>query len=167
MVLETNRPYLIPLKERLALPADVRGKANPKSSTGRLDVFTRVITDESYRFDEIAFGYDGPLYLEVVPLSFPVRVREDLTLNQLRLSVGHPELSDDDVRRSHREQPLLFNDGEPVGGRPARAGERHVPEPGSPRRRGRPSRIPGPRQRAAARCHPRRRRSIPSRTGRR
>ena len=56
MVLETNRPYLIPLKERLALPADVRGKANPKSSTGRVDVFTRVITDESFRFDEIAAG---------------------------------------------------------------------------------------------------------------
>src|SRR6476469_7630764 len=81
VVLETNRPYLIPLKERLALPAGVRGKANPKSSTGRLDVFTRVITDESYRFDEIADAYDGQLYLEVVPLSFPVRVREDLSLN--------------------------------------------------------------------------------------
>ena len=85
VVLETNRPYLIPLKERLVLPADVRGKANPKSSTGRVDVFTRVITDESFRFDEVADGYEGPLYLEVVPLSFPVRVREDLTLNQLRL----------------------------------------------------------------------------------
>lgn len=114
VVLETNRPYLIPLKERLALPADIRGKANPKSSTGRVDVFTRVITDESFRFDEIAAGYDGPLYLEVVPLSFPVRVREDLTLNQLRLSVGRPELTDDDIREQHRERPLLFSGGEPV-----------------------------------------------------
>jgi dCTP deaminase len=114
VVLETNRPYLIPLKERLALPDDVRGKANPKSSTGRLDVFTRVITDESYRFDEIALGYEGPLYLEVVPLSFAIRVREDLTLNQLRLSVGRPELGDDGVREAHREHPLLFKNGEPV-----------------------------------------------------
>jgi dCTP deaminase len=114
VVLETNRPYLIPLKEQLALPDNVRGKTNPKSSTGRLDVFTRVITDESYRFDEIAFGYSGPLYLEVVPLSFAIRVREDLTLNQLRLSVGHPELDDDELRRSHQEQPLLFKDGDPV-----------------------------------------------------
>ena len=114
VVLETNRPYLIPLKERLSLPANVRGKTNPKSSTGRLDVFTRVITDESYRFDEIAFGYSGPLYLEVVPLSFAIRVREDLTLNQLRLSVGHPELSDEEVRRSHEEHALLFKDGKPV-----------------------------------------------------
>jgi dCTP deaminase len=114
VVLETNRPYLIPLKERLSLPPNVRGKTNPKSSTGRLDVFTRVITDESYRFDEVAFGYSGRLYLEVVPLSFAIRVREDLTLNQLRLSVGHPELSDDDVRVSHRVQALLFQHGEPV-----------------------------------------------------
>jgi dCTP deaminase len=113
-VLETNRPYLIPLKERLSLPSGVRGKANPKSSTGRLDVFTRVITDESYRFDEIAPGYNGPLYLEVVPLSFATRVREDLSLNQLRLSVGRPELDDDDLRAFHREQPLLFRRGEPV-----------------------------------------------------
>jgi dCTP deaminase len=114
VVLETNRPYLIPLKERLALPPELRGKANPKSSTGRVDVFTRVITDESFRFDEIAAGYDGPLYLEVVPLSFPVRVREDLTLNQLRLSVGRPELTDDDIRELHARQPLLFHHGEPV-----------------------------------------------------
>ena len=113
-VLETNRPYLIPLKERLALPAGVRGKANPKSSTGRLDVFTRVITDGSYRFDEIAAGYVGNLYLEVVPLSFAIRVREDLALNQLRLSVGRPELDDDALRAFHRRQPLLFTAGEPV-----------------------------------------------------
>ena len=114
VVLETNRPYLIPLKERLALPPTVRGKANPKSSTGRADVFTRVITDGSYRFDEIAAGYEGGLYLEVVPLSFPVRVREDLSLNQLRLSVGRAELSDEEVRAFHTEQPILFDRGEPV-----------------------------------------------------
>ena len=66
-VLETNRPYLIPLIEEVALPPEVRGRANPKSSTGRLDVFTRVITDRSFRFDEIAAGYHGRLWLEVVP----------------------------------------------------------------------------------------------------
>jgi dCTP deaminase len=114
VVLETKRPYLIPLKERLVLPAGVRGKANPKSSTGRIDVFTRVVTDESYRFDEIADGYEGPLFLEVVPLSFAVRVREDLSLNQLRLSVGTAKLSDDDVRAFHRREPLLFDRDKPV-----------------------------------------------------
>ncbi|HTW19412.1 MAG TPA: 2'-deoxycytidine 5'-triphosphate deaminase [Mycobacteriales bacterium] len=113
-VLETNRPYLIPLKERLSLPPGVRGKANPKSSTGRADVFTRVITDGSSRFDEIADGYHGGLYLEVVPLSFPVRVREDLSLNQLRLAVGRAQLSDDEVREHHRRQPILYLDGGPL-----------------------------------------------------
>ena len=113
-LLETNRPYLIPLKERVSLPAGMRAKANPKSSTGRADVFTRVITDESYRFDEVSDGYDGPLYLEVVPLSFAVRVREDLSLNQLRLSVGRAELTDDDIRSFHRHTPLLFDRGRPV-----------------------------------------------------
>ncbi len=114
VVLETNRPYLIPLKERLALPPGVRGKANPKSSTGRVDVFTRVITDHSDRFDEIAPGYHGRLYLEVVPLSFAVRARADLSLNQLRLSVGRTQLSDDALRRFHAEHPVLFADAAPV-----------------------------------------------------
>lgn len=111
VVLETNRPYLIPLKERLALPPTVRGKANPKSSTGRADVFTRVITDRSSRFDEVAAGYQGGLYLEVVPLSFPIRVREDLSLNQLRLSTGVTELVDGDIRTFHESQPILFSEG--------------------------------------------------------
>lgn len=114
VVLETNRPYLIPLKERLSLPKGMRAKANPKSSTGRVDVFTRVITDHSYRFDEIADGYEGGLYLEVVPLSFAIRVREDLSLNQIRLSVGRAELTDQEVREFHARQPLLFKRGEPV-----------------------------------------------------
>ena len=116
-VLESSRPYLIPLKERLALPAEIRGKANPKSSTGRADVFTRVITDGSYRFDEIAAGYGGQLYLEVVPLSFPVRVRENLSLNQLRLSTGPTSLSDEDVRQFHAEEPILFSEGRAVSPR--------------------------------------------------
>jgi dCTP deaminase len=113
-VLETNLPYLIPLKECLALPSTMRAKANPKSSTGRADVFTRVITDEGSRFDEIAAGYTGGLYLEVVPLSFPVRVREDLSLNQLRLSVGSTPLTDAELLEAHHVDPLLFADGKPV-----------------------------------------------------
>jgi dCTP deaminase len=113
-VLDKMRPYLIPLKERLRLPPEVRARANPKSSTGRADVFTRVITDRSSTFDEIAHGYQGPLWLEVVPLSFAVRVGEDLTLNQLRLSVGRSRLSDDDLRAFQRDRPLLFEGGSPV-----------------------------------------------------
>jgi len=113
-VLETNRPYLIPLIEQLELPGDIRGRTNPKSSTGRLDVFTRVITDQSFRFDEIRPGYRGRLYLEVVPLSFTVRVRQGLALNQLRLATGRARLTDEEIRALHRESPLLYREGRPL-----------------------------------------------------
>lgn len=108
-VLDTLRPYLIPLKEQLALPRAVRARANPKSSTGRVDVFTRVITDHSSAFDDIEAGYEGKLYLEVVPLSFPIRVREDLCLNQLRLMVGRAALSDEEIRAAHERSPILYS----------------------------------------------------------
>jgi dCTP deaminase len=113
-VLEPNRPYLIPLLESLRLPPGVRAKANPKSSTGRLDVFTRVITDKSYRFDEIREGYEGQLFLEVVPLSFAVKVNESLALNQLRLVTGRPLLSDDELLEVHGRTPLLYANGQPL-----------------------------------------------------
>jgi len=113
-MLEVGHPYLVELKERLHLPDGLRGRANPKSSTGRIDVFTRVITDRSERFDEIAPGYDGSLYLEIVPLSFAIRVREDLTLNQLRLIMGRPALSDAAIREAHEREPLLYRAGDPV-----------------------------------------------------
>jgi dCTP deaminase len=113
-MLERGRPYLIPLMEHLELPPDMRGKTNPKSSTGRLDVFTRVITDRNNRFDEIPAGYSGRLYLEVVPLSFAVRVERMLSLNQLRLSVGEAQLRDAEIREVHREIPLLYTEAGPV-----------------------------------------------------
>jgi dCTP deaminase len=106
--LERDRPYLIPLAERLDLPPDVRAKTNPKSSTGRLDVFTRVMTDRNNRFDEIATGYEGKLYLEVVPRSFAIKVKEGVSLNQLRLIRGNVQLTDDDIRHVHSEHPLLY-----------------------------------------------------------
>ncbi len=83
--LERDRPYLVPLIEQLRLPEEIRAKTNPKSSTGRLDVFTRVLTDRSHRFDEIAAGYHGTLYLEIVPRTFAIRVKTGLALNQVRL----------------------------------------------------------------------------------
>jgi len=110
-MLEAGQPYLVELKERLHLPKGLRGRTNPKSSTGRVDVFTRVITDGSDRFDEIVPGYEGGLYLEVVPLSFAVRVREDLTLNQLRLTMGRATLTDREILAAHAEEPLLYRTG--------------------------------------------------------
>ena len=112
--LERDRPYLVPLIERLRLPADVRAKANPKSSTGRLDVFTRVLTDRSHRFDEIAAGYHGGLYLEIVPRTFAIRVRTGLALNQVRLIRGDARLSDEQLLALHGESPLLYLDSAPI-----------------------------------------------------
>lgn len=108
--LQRGSVYLIPLLESLALPPDVRGRSNPKSTTGRLDVFTRVITDGTPRFDEIRAGYQGPLYLEVSPQSFPVRVRPGLSLNQLRLVAGAAALADDELAALYRRTPLLYDD---------------------------------------------------------
>jgi dCTP deaminase len=83
-VLERGCVYIIPLLEHLALPESICGIANPKSSTGRLDIFTRLTTDGSDVFDRVARGYEGPLYAEVAPRSFSVRVRKGAKLNQIR-----------------------------------------------------------------------------------
>ncbi|HWP35654.1 MAG TPA: 2'-deoxycytidine 5'-triphosphate deaminase [Thermodesulfobacteriota bacterium] len=113
-ILEKGHVYIIPLLEGLRLPRGVRGKANPKSTTGRLDIFTRVITDRGWKFEEIRAGYAGPLYLEVVPSSFTIRVRAGLSLNQLRLMEGDPSLSDDELVRLNEQCQLILG---PMGGR--------------------------------------------------
>src|SRR4030095_8412184 len=84
--------------------------ANPKSSTGRLDVFTRVITDRARGFDRIEPGYHGPLYAEISPKTFPVLVREGTRLSQLRLRRGHAALSADELGALHARERLV--DGE-------------------------------------------------------
>lgn len=89
-VLEKGCVYIVELQERLALPAGVQARANPKSSTGRVDVFVRLLTDRGAAFDDVAAGYAGPLYLEIVPQTFSVLVRAGTRLNQLRLKVGDP-----------------------------------------------------------------------------
>jgi dCTP deaminase len=108
--LQRGSVYLVQLQESLALPETVRGRCNPKSTTGRLDIFTRVIADETARFDEIPAGYRGPLFLEVSPQSFPVRVHAGTSLSQLRLMAGATTLSDTALERLYRETPLLFDD---------------------------------------------------------
>lgn len=94
-VLETGCVYLVPLQEYLNLPQDLSASANPKSSTGRLDVFTRVITDYGQQFDQIERGYDGPLYVEIAPRTFPVLAQTGEKLVQIRFRIG-----DMDVLRS-------------------------------------------------------------------
>jgi dCTP deaminase len=112
--LERDRPYLVPLIEELRLPGEIRAKANPKSSTGRLDVFTRVLTDRNHRFDEIAPGYHGKLYLEVVPRTFAIRVKTGLALNQVRLMSADARLSDEQLLALHSQRPLLYLDSRAV-----------------------------------------------------
>lgn len=134
-VLEPNCTYIIPLLEELHLPLslgsvqrnlfdesenrsdlliysdeNLTAKTNPKSSTGRLDIFTRVVTDYSRRFEEISAGYSGKLYLEVVPKSFPIRVKTGQRLNQLRIRHGFSRITDEDIIRNHLRDPILFSE---------------------------------------------------------
>ena len=106
-VLETGCVYLVPLMEALALPERTGGFANPKSSTGRIDVFTRVITDFGVEFDKAPPGYKGHLYLEVSPRTFPVLVRAGSRLSQIRFRRGNPAHSDAEIKRLHQESALV------------------------------------------------------------
>jgi len=114
-VLETGCVYIVPLIERLALPADIAAATNPKSSTGRLDVFTRVIADETRGFDRVAAGYEGPLYAEISPKTFPILVREGTRLSQLRLHRGDAMLNAEALRALHASERLVDRDDAVMG----------------------------------------------------
>ncbi|MGB0575149.1 MAG: 2'-deoxycytidine 5'-triphosphate deaminase [Alphaproteobacteria bacterium] len=109
-LLETGCVYLVPLQESLALSDGLSGVANPKSSTGRLDVFTRLITDQAPDFDVVTKGYRGPLFAEIFPRTFSVIVRTGTRLNQLRLSRGTPDVREAELKRLLRDQPVLDRD---------------------------------------------------------
>jgi dCTP deaminase len=106
-VLETGCVYIVPLLESLALPHSISGATNPKSSTGRLDVFTRVIADGVTAFDQIPAGYKGALYAEICPQTFPIIARTGSKLSQLRFRVGNPREDDDGLRRLQNELTLV------------------------------------------------------------
>jgi dCTP deaminase len=114
-VLETGCVYIVPLLESLALPDDVSAAANPKSSTGRLDVFTRVIADETQGFDRIRAGYHGPLYAEISPKTFPILVREGTRLSQIRFRRGHAQLDAENLRALHARERLTDDADADVG----------------------------------------------------
>lgn len=106
-VLETGCVYIVPLLESVDFSSRVSGVANPKSSTGRIDVFTRLITDYAPAFDRIEPGYSGPLFAEISPRTFPVLVRKGSKLNQLRVRRGSPQFTDTQLKRLHAETPLV------------------------------------------------------------
>jgi dCTP deaminase len=112
-VFEKDCVYIIPLVEELNLPENISGKANPKSTTGRLDIFTRLITDYGTEFDRVPPGYKGKLYAEVVSRTFTVALRAGMRLSQLRFVQGNPRSSDSAIRGLDREEPLVYDEDSP------------------------------------------------------
>ncbi len=109
-ILQRGRVYIVPLLERVSLPPHISGRANPKSTTGRLDVFTRLITDNGTEFENVPAGYSGPLFAEIFPRTFSIRVRTGTTLNQLRLFQGNKSHQRLDLNKVHSETPVVFDE---------------------------------------------------------
>jgi len=115
-VLETGCVYVAPLLEALDLPHDVAASANPKSSTGRLDIFTRVMSDRGQEFDKIPAGYSGPLYIEISPRTFPIIVRTGSRLSQIRFRKGSATLSGTELAALHAKEKLVAADAANITG---------------------------------------------------
>ena len=114
-LLKKGSVYIVPLQEELFLPDFISGRANPKSSTGRLDIFTRLITDYAAKFEDVRPGYKGRLYAEIAPLTFDVIVREGSRLNQLRLSHGAPRSSDTMLKEMRERESIVYSaDASPI-----------------------------------------------------
>ena len=106
-VLEKGCVYLIPIEENLSLPANLSAVANAKSSTGRLDLLTRIITNKGTEFDRIPAGYNGQLFVEICPRSFSVLVRPGMCLNQIRFRQGQTILTDEELLLLHKKEKLI------------------------------------------------------------
>lgn len=111
-IFEKDCVYIVPLLEELRLPSQISAKANPKSTTGRLDIFTRLITDYGSLFDRVPAGYKGKLYAEISPRSFSIRVGEGMSLNQLRFARGAPPPSDKKLLELHEKKPLVYGEND-------------------------------------------------------
>jgi dCTP deaminase len=116
-VFEKDCVYIVPLVEELSLPPNISGRANPKSTTGRLDIFTRLITDYGTEFDSVPAGYKGRLYAEVVSRTFTVALRAGMRLSQLRFVQGSPRSGDSTIKGLEQEEPLVYMDDEETPGR--------------------------------------------------
>lgn len=110
-VLEKGCVYIVPLLEELNLDSDTSGAANPKSSTGRLDVFTRLIADNATEFDRVPRGYTGPLFAEISPRTFSILARKGDRLSQIRFRLGSPPATDAELRLLHERTPLVHSSG--------------------------------------------------------
>ncbi len=112
VVLEKGCVYIAELMEELKLPADIAGYANPKSSTGRLDIFTRLITDAGAEFEGVAAGYKGKLYVEIMPHTFSVLAQQGTRLNQIRFVRGNPPPSDTKLAELDQALKLVYSDSD-------------------------------------------------------
>jgi len=117
-LLERGAVFIVPVVESLSLPRDIGGKANPKSTTGRLDIFTRLITDGGWEFEQVPRGYSGNLYIEIVSRTFPIVLTAGVKLNQLRFVRGNPPSTDGILEQLARREHLVYYEN---GGGPERA----------------------------------------------
>lgn len=113
-VLERGCVYIVPIQEFLSLPNDILAVANPKSSTGRLDVFTRLITDYATTFDAAVEGYNGPLFVEIAPCTFSILARTGDRLNQMRFCRGRKIYSESELADIHQVTPLVQSDASQI-----------------------------------------------------
>ena len=113
-VFEPGCVYIVPLMEELRLPKDVEARANPKSTTGRLDIFTRLITDYGVEFERVRPGYRGRLFAEIVSRTFTIKVRTGMKLNQLRFIRGNPPSHDGPLAELDEKENLVYEDEEAV-----------------------------------------------------
>jgi dCTP deaminase len=117
-LLGTGDVFIVPLVESLALPPDMSGRANPKSTTGRLDIFTRLMTECGAEFEEVPQGYSGDLYVEIVSRTFPIIVRAGTKVNQLRFFRGNPQSDDEQLRKLARRRQLVYYENGEAPGKP-------------------------------------------------
>lgn len=110
-LLKPNNVYIARVMEYLELPPDMEGKANPKSTTGRLDLFTRLLAEHQPTFEVVPKGYAGDLYVEIFPRTFPVIVRAGTSLNQLRFVRGDSQSNDEQLRKMAQKRPLVYENG--------------------------------------------------------
>lgn len=121
-LLRPGSVFIVPLIENLELPPDVGGKANPKSTTGRLDIFTRLMIEGESTFEVVPEGYSGDLYVEIVPRTFPIIVRAGTKLNQLRFFRGDPQSDDEQLRKLAQRRPLVYYENGDGSTRPVISG---------------------------------------------
>ena len=114
-VFEKGCVYIVPLMEELVLPKGISAKANPRSTTGRLDIFTRLLTDYGTEFERVPEGYKGRLYIEIVPRTFTILAREGMRLNQLRFIRGNPPSPDTQLNELNENETLVYLDEDRPG----------------------------------------------------